>query len=183
VRNPTQLGPLTYVCAAPGTGKSTVLPALIAMAQGEIVIDNDELLEDGALIGVPIATPSARPVWPAYDRMWRGITTIVRRAGHPVIMLSQVPDAQDIDREADDPAVHWLGWDCPDDVRIRRLQGRRWTRAQVDDALADARQCRRLILDRLTTDDTWPGAEIARTILERTRHGLSRDRSATGPVS
>lgn len=160
---------LTYVCAAPGTGKTTVLTALVAAAQGEVVLDNDELLEDGGLIGVPIATPSARETWPAYNRMWERITTIIRRAGHPVIMLTQVPDAVDLDRAADDPDVHWLGWDCPDDVRVDRLRRRGWRQDLIDDALLDAATCRRLLPDGVTTEAWHTPQQTAELIMRRIR--------------
>ena len=61
----TALAPLYAVSGAPGAGKSTVLPHLLNAASGEVVIDIDELLEDGRLPGmIPIAAPEAAPIWP-----------------------------------------------------------------------------------------------------------------------
>lgn len=176
---PTPSGPLTYVCGAPGTGKTTVLPALIAAARGEVIIDGDELLVGGALIGVPIATPSAREIWPRYNEMWDRITTIVRRAGHPVIMLTQVPDADDLttaDLTTADPGVRWLGWDCPDDLRVDRLTRRGWRQELIDDALLDAATCRRLLPDRVTTGAEHTPQQTAQLILSRVRDATRANR-------
>ncbi|MEU1393613.1 MULTISPECIES: hypothetical protein [unclassified Nonomuraea] len=77
-------------------------------------MDMDELLEDGELIGVPVAAPEAAPIWPAYDRMWRRIVTMVRRAGHPVLLMCPIPDASEVPAFVRwDGPVHWalLGGD------------------------------------------------------------------------
>lgn len=138
--------PLCLLAGAPGAGKSTLLPHLLNAADGLVVMDIDELLEDGALIGVPIATPAAAPVWPAYDRMWRRIVTMVRRAGHPVLLLCQIPNPEDLQPDGMwDPPVRWALLDCPDEVRRQRLQARGSTREGIEDALADAAQGRQLI--------------------------------------
>jgi hypothetical protein len=105
--------------------RRTLLPHLLEAADGLVVMDRDELLEDGALIGVPIADPAAAPVWPAYDRMWERIVTIVRRAGHPVLLLGPVPDPEELA-----PGGRWAApvrcalLDCPDQVRLHRLRER-----------------------------------------------------------
>lgn len=174
---PPDLGPLIYVCAAPGGGKTTLMPALVAAADGEVIIDIDEVLEDGYLLGVPIAFPDAAPIWPAYDRMWRHITTMIRRAGHPVVELTQVPEPEDLQRAADRPGVHWLGWDCPDEVRIRRLQQRGWSTELIDGAVYDAEQCRRLLPALLTSSGTEPIADVAQAMLDRVRELSQQHRS------
>ena len=174
---PTPSGPLTYICGAPGTGKTSVLPALIAAAHGEVIIDGDELLVGGALLGVPIATPSAREIWPRYNEMWDRITTIIRRAGHPVIMLTQVPDAGDL--AGADPGVRWLGWDCPDDLRVDRLTRRGWRQELIDDAVLDAATCRRLLPDRVTTGAEHTLQQTAELILSRVRDSPPTNQSDT----
>lgn len=55
-------GPLHLLAGAPASGKTTLLPHLIRAAGGLVVMDMDELLEDGTLIGVPIADPAAARV-------------------------------------------------------------------------------------------------------------------------
>jgi len=129
-------GRLHLVCAPPGSGKSTVLPELVRLADGEVVIDIDEILADGSLLGVRIASPSAAAVWPAYDRLWLQFAAIVRRAGHSVTMLVQVPDDDGFAPPDEDAVV--LGWDVPDDVRRQRLLLRGWDAAAIADADTDA---------------------------------------------
>ncbi|MER5323010.1 PEP-utilizing enzyme [Streptosporangium roseum] len=139
-------GPLYLLAGAPGAGKTTLLPYLLRAADGLVVMDMDELLEDGELIGVPIAEPEAAPVWPAYDRLWRRIVTMVRRVGHPVLLMCPIPDAAEVPPGVrwDEP-VHWALLDCPDDERARRLRERGAPQEWIDDALADAAQGRELI--------------------------------------
>ncbi|MFB4273747.1 AAA family ATPase [Nonomuraea sp. MTCD27] len=138
--------PLHLLAGAPGAGKTTLLPHLLRAADGLVVMDMDELLEDGELIGVPIAEPAAAPVWPAYDRMWSRIVTMVRRAGHPVLLLCPIPDAAEVAPGArwEEP-VRWALLDCPDDERVRRLRERGAPPEWIDDAVADAAQGRTLI--------------------------------------
>lgn len=155
--------PLYVVAGAPGVGKTTLLPALVEAADGEVVFDTDELLEDGSLIGVPIATAEAAPIWPAYNRMWERILNAVRRAGHPVIFLSTVPDEHELTED-----VRWAGLDCADELRRTRLEARGWTEEEIEDAMADAKALRTLIPTRFDTDDQDAHA-LARRILNWVR--------------
>lgn len=134
-------GTLITISAPPGTGKSTVLPHLIARAQGlAVVADIDEVLEDGSLLGVRIADASAAPIWPAYDRLWNRIAGFVTRAGIDMVLLAQVPDARPA------PAAGTLiGWEVDDDLRAARLRGRGATEATIVDARSDAMALRALL--------------------------------------
>ncbi|GAA2266836.1 hypothetical protein GCM10010149_03960 [Nonomuraea roseoviolacea subsp. roseoviolacea] len=139
-------GPLCLLTGAPGAGKTYLMPYLLGAAGGLVVMDMDEILEDGALLGVPVAEPEAAPVWPAYDRLWGRIVTMVRRVGHPVLLLCPVPDAEELAPGARwDGPLRWALLDCPDDVRRRRLEARGYGEEEIEDALADARQGRALI--------------------------------------
>lgn len=132
-------GPLFVLAGAPGAGKTTLLPHLIEQSEGLVVIDMDEILEDGALLGVPIATPDAAPIWPAYNRLWDRFLDIVRRSGSPVLMLSPTPSPGEVDGpDADSAGEHWALLDCPDEIRRSRLAARGWTEEQTADAMTDA---------------------------------------------
>ncbi|SDE08619.1 AAA family ATPase [Glycomyces harbinensis] len=155
----TELAPLLAVSGAPGAGKSTVFRELVAVAEGMVVIDIDELLEEGRLLGVLIAAPEAEPIWPAYRRMWRRITDMPRRAGHPVLFFS--PDTPS---DVDGATAHLL-LDCADEVRAGRLQARGWNLDQITLALEDAQVYRAQFEAVVYTDDAEP-PEVAERVLE-----------------
>ncbi|WP_049565115.1 AAA family ATPase [Nonomuraea sp. SBT364] len=160
---------LHLLAGAPAAGKTTLLPYLLGAADGLVVMDLDELLEEGKLLGVTIADPAAAAVWPAYDRMWERIVAIVRRAGHPVLLLCPVPDAGELapgGRWA--PPVRWALLDCPDEVRLHRLKERGTPQEWVAEAMADAAHGRALAPTVFTGDDP---AELAARILAWVRTG------------
>ncbi|NYH93371.1 AAA family ATPase [Actinopolymorpha rutila] len=178
--------PLFLVTGAPGVGKTTLLPELVRLGQGLVVIDLDELLEDGALLGVPIAFPDAAPNWPAYNRMWDRIVHIVRRAGHPVLLLGPTPSPEEVATTADqDGPVHWALLDCAEPLRRARLRTRGWPTEWIEDAVLDAAQTREFVPTVITTDDedseklalrilSW-----ARTVDDSSAEESARSRSAT----
>ncbi|MGP9539504.1 hypothetical protein ACT3SP_15975 [Brachybacterium sp. AOP43-C2-M15] len=134
-------GALLCIAAPPGTGKSTVLPHLITRARGEAVVaDIDEVLEDGSLLGVRIADPSAAPIWPAYDRLWERITGYATRAGFDMVLFTQVPDSV----PASDVRT-LVGWEVDDTVRANRLRSRGEPETLVASALSDATNLRGLL--------------------------------------
>jgi hypothetical protein len=160
----TTLAPLYAVSGAPGSGKSTILAELLKTAAGTVVMDIDELLEDGQLLGVPIAVPEAAPIWPAYRRMWQQIIDMPRRAGHPVLLLSpNTPDEIPLPG-----ATACLLLDCADDLRAERLRARGDSDRQIEAALEDARHYRSLFDTTLKTDDLEPPT-IADQVLAWTR--------------
>ncbi|MEJ7689289.1 MAG: hypothetical protein WKF76_02020 [Nocardioidaceae bacterium] len=159
------LAPLYLLCGAPGAGKTTILPNLVSRAQGLIVADMDELLEDGSLIGVPIATADARKLWPAYDRMWRRIADLVRRSGSPVLLMRPTPSAGDLiaGQNWTEPTF-WATLDCSDDERVRRLTARGWGGDAIADALLDAAVARDLLPTVIRSDDTEPSTLTERIL-------------------
>ncbi|THV42171.1 AAA family ATPase [Glycomyces buryatensis] len=146
----TALAPLYAVSGAPGSGKSTILPELLKIAAGIVVMDIDELLEDGRLLGLPIAVPEAEPIWPAYRRMWQRIIDMPRRAGHPALLLS--PNTPDEIAGA----TACLLLDCADGIRAERLRARRDSDRQIEAALEDARYYRGIFDTTLVTDGLEP---------------------------
>ena len=157
-----ELAPFFAVSGAPGSGKTAALPALLEAAGDLVVMDIDELLEDGTLLGIPVTDPAAEPIWPAYRRMWRRIIDLPRRAGHPVLFMS--PD------EPEDlgGATACLLLDCNDEVRTERLRERGWGDEKIADALEDARRYRTLFDAVVRTDDAEPRV-VAERILAWTR--------------
>lgn len=128
------------VTGAPGAGKSTVVPELLRLNHGGLVVmDMDELLDDeGRILGIDIACADGAPNWPAYNHLWLRITELVRRSGSPVLLLTPgIPSEL--------PEGRWLHLDCPDDVRRKRLLLRGWNAADIDDALKDAIEIRKLV--------------------------------------
>ncbi|MGC4937137.1 AAA family ATPase [Kribbella sp. DT2] len=130
---------LFVVTGAPGSGKSTVVPELLRLSAGGLVVmDMDELLDDGKLLGITIADSAAAAHWPAYNLLWLRITELVRRSGVPVLLLGPLTPSEL-------PEGRWLHLDCPDAVRRTRLAARGWSEAQVEDALDDAVELRTLV--------------------------------------
>lgn len=169
---------LVRIAAPPGTGKTTVLPHLIALARTRAVVaDIDEILEDSSLLGVLIAHPDAAPLWPAYDRLWDRIADLSLRAGFPMLLLTQVP-------EAGDPGGRGmlLGWDVDDELRSRRLRARGEAEAVVNDAQEDAISLRSMVdaahLIRTGADDTAEACAAAIWGAASRRLGDSGNRDA-----
>lgn len=158
--------PLYQVVGAPGVGKTTLLPELVRLGQGIVVMDKDELFEDGALLGLPITDPEAGPpIWPAYNRMWDRIIHIVRRAGRPVLLLSGTPSPGDASPDEDvDGPIHWVLLDCDDELRLARLRARGWPSEWIDDAMSDAAQSRKRFSKVISTDGAHAD-QIARRVL------------------
>ncbi|WP_410786532.1 AAA family ATPase [Kribbella sp. C-35] len=150
---------LFVVTGAPGSGKSTVVPELVRLSPGNLVVmDMDELLDDnGRLLGLDIASPMAAPIWPAYNALWQRITELIRRSGIPVLLLSPA-------QPAELPEGRWLHLDCPDAVRRKRLARRGWPESQIDEALADAAEIRKLV-PRSVRGDVSP-ERVAKSILD-----------------
>jgi broad-specificity NMP kinase len=131
---------LFVVTGAPGAGKSTVIPELLRLRSGQLVVmDMDELLDsEGRVLGVEIADSSAAANWPAYNALWLRITELVRRSGTPMLLLSPLVPTEL-------PEGRWLHLDCPDSVRRKRLSERGWSDEQIEQAIADAVQIRKLV--------------------------------------
>jgi len=159
----SELAPLFMVTGAPGSGKTSVLPRLVAAGAGRFVVaDMDEILTGGVLLGVEIAGPAGELSWPAYNRLWVQITTLVRRSGTPMVLLGPVEPGQ----WSTDGLVVWTHLDCSDAERRRRLAGRRWDSHAVEQAVGDAHSLRLLVADRILTDGLSP-AEVAAQVAAR----------------
>jgi len=163
------LAPLYVVAGAPGAGKSTTLPHLIQQANGIVVMDMDELLEDGQLLGVLIADSSAAAIWPAYDRMWERIIAMVRRAGHSVLLLCPIPNEEAVSEGRGLAGrVFWLHLDCTDEARRTRLRNRSWSTHKIADAQEDAAHARTFLPDSVDSSSR-PPTDVAQEIISWAR--------------
>lgn len=170
---------LLCVSGAFGSGKSTLHRPLIKRLPGVVVYDMDELLEDGRLLSMPIATEDAAADWPAYNRLWSRLLQVPLRSGISTIFLTPCfPE----EFETPEPA-HWLLLDCADATRRLRLERRGWSRGQIDDAIDDAHRARLRIADVLSTDGEVEStadalAERFRAVRDRPDSGVGVDGSA-----
>lgn len=169
--NQSETAPLFIVTGAPGSGKTSVLPHLVAAGADRFVVaDMDEILTDGGLLGVTIAGSAGELSWPAYNELWARIAMLVRRSGRPMVLLCPLEPAQ---WPSDDGRVDWVHLDCSDVERRRRLAGRRWSSQAVERAVDDAGVLRSLVPGRIATDDLQP-AEIADQVAGRVAEGTDR---------
>ncbi|KAB8166281.1 hypothetical protein FH609_023225 [Streptomyces sp. 3MP-14] len=160
---------LHLVSGAPGSGKSTLLGQL--PNDRFAAVDFDELLEpDGSLLGLDIASPSAEPLWPAYNRLWVRIIAMLPRAGGPVLVLCPLtPDewATAAAGVAGLPETVWARLDCDDADRRERLAARGWDGDRIAEAIGDAHRLRRVIDREFTTSGRGPAdvaADLARWV-------------------
>lgn len=158
--------PLFLLCGAAGTGKTSLIPHLARLARGVVVLDIDDLLEEGSVLGVPVATPTAAPIWPAYNRLWHRLTVAVRRSGVPVVLLAPPPPPEGaLEVWAGDHCLHRALLDCAPEEQRRRLGTRGWSEAEIEGALLDAEQARRTIQPVFRTDLDGP-ARAAREVMD-----------------
>ncbi|MFE6665104.1 hypothetical protein ACFVFH_16290 [Streptomyces sp. NPDC057697] len=154
---------LHVITGAPGAGKSTLLQHLGAYPFASA--DFDELPEsDGRLLGIDITSPSASPVWPAYNRLWAKIAAMMLRSGRPVLILCPLTPSEwagaafgDV---VDPSCVAWARLDCVDADRRARLAARGWDREQIEEAIKDAEELRCVVPQQFTTTGRSP-VEVA----------------------
>lgn len=165
-------GEIVAICAAPGAGKTALLPHLVNRLVPWVVVDLDEILEsDGSLLGVPITGTAGEHNWPAYDALWSRILRIIVRSGNSVVVLSQIPSAAGL-ANSGSPVDRWILLDCADELRRERLLQRGSSR--IEQCLCVAAEGRKLIAE---TVRTAPG-ETPEGTAERISISLERDPTA-----
>ncbi|MBO0706728.1 MAG: AAA family ATPase [Candidatus Dormibacteraeota bacterium] len=158
--------PLFLLGGAAGAGKTSLIPHLARLARGVVVLDIDDLLEEGAVLGVPVATPTAAPVWPAYNRLWHRLTVAIRRSGIPVLLLATPPPKEGaLEVWKSERDIHWALLDCAPQEQRRRLRTRGWSEAEIEGAVLDAEQARRAIQPAFRTDLDGP-EQAARQVMD-----------------
>lgn len=172
--------PLLVVAGAPGVGKSTVIPRLAALRNGFVAVDMDELLDDdGAVLGLTIASDGAAELWPAYNKLWLANIGLILRSGVPVVFSTPMTPGE-VDAALPDGFDHPIAWallDCADAERTARLQRRGWSADRIGYALADARELRGMIPTVVGTDGLPPdqvAQALRKWVAETTGAGSGR---------
>jgi energy-coupling factor transporter ATP-binding protein EcfA2 len=150
---------ITSVLGAPGSGKTTIAPALAGLLPGHAVLDWDAFMKPAAaLAGREIRDNPA--TWPAYRELVHAAIGVM--AHLPVVLLGVCTPA-----ELKDWPIHtWVLLDCSEQERRRRL-GQFAAPQRLADAIDDGRQYRQLGLPVIDTSSRTPtavAAELARFI-------------------
>ena len=157
---------ITNVLGAPGSGKSTIIPALAKLLPGHAVLDWDAFM-------VPAAALAARDIrqnpetWPAYQDLVRAAITPI--AHLPVVLLGVCAPPE----LSGWPIAAWVLLDCADQERRRRLE-RHADPERVADAIRDGQEYRLLGLPVIDTTGRRPAAvaaEVASFIQSRDEPG------------
>jgi len=150
---------IRYLCGVRSAGKTTLVAPLVEAATGHVVLDMDEVLEDGCVMGMRIAFDDAGDAWPAYNRHWVSVASLIARSA-PLVLLGPLLPAEWI-AAGGDPSTPFALLDCTDDVRVERLRARGWANVDIDDALRDAFDARAAIAHRIDTVCTVDDAVAA----------------------
>lgn len=163
---------ITSVLGAPGSGKTTVAPALARLLPGHAVLDWDAFMGPAAaLAGRDI--PGSPETWPAYREL---VHAVIGSMAHLQVVLLGVCTPDEL---KDWPIDAWVLLDCTDQARQQRLS-RAADSHRLADAIGDGRRYRRLGLPVIDTTGRTPeavAAELARFI--RSLHD-SRGPARTG---
>jgi len=163
---------ITGVLGAPGSGNSTIAPALAGLLPGHAVLDWDAFMRPAAaLAGRQI--PDNPETWPAYRELMHAVIGVM--AHLPVVLLGACTP----DELKGWPIGTWVLLDCSEQEQRRRL-GRHTDPQRLADAIHDGREYRQLSLPVLDTTGRTPmavAAEMARFIQS---HYQSDDPAHTG---
>jgi hypothetical protein len=150
---------ITSVLGAPGSGKSTIAPALAELLPASIVLDWDALM-------APAAALAGREIrqhpetWSAYRRL---VGTVIEAVSHRPVVLLGVCTPAELEGW---PIDSWVLLDCADQERQRRLSEHLGA-DNVREAIGDGREYRSLGLPVIDTTDRTPAAvaaELARFV-------------------
>ena len=159
---------ITSVLGAPGSGKSTVAPALAELLPTSVVLDWDALM-------VPAAALAGREIrqhpatWSAYRQL---VGTVVGLVSHLRVVLLGVCTPAELQGW---PIDAWVLLDCADQERQRRLTEHLGA-DRVEEAVHDGREYRSFGLPVIDTTARTPAAvavELARFVRRSGRDSAS----------
>jgi hypothetical protein len=157
---------LCIITGAPGAGKSATLDALLALRTPYLAFDIDWLAQAASnLARAPIL--SDPETWQPYRAVWFAVLHAVAMNGHVPVLFAAIdrPDVAAIGPLPWCGGIDWLLLDCSDRVRRARLEERAgWTKAMIEDAIADASALRRDV-DTIVDTGTQPPNAVAFAVL------------------
>ena len=143
---------ITVVVGAPGSGKSTVAPAMARLPPGHVVLDWDAFMEPAAaLAGRQV--PEHPETWPAYRDL---VHAVIRSVAHLPVVLLGVCTPDELKDWSIDAGVLL---DCTDQERQRRL-GQNTDPKRQAVGIRDGREYRKLGLPVIDTTGRAP-ADVA----------------------
>jgi hypothetical protein len=145
---------ITSILGAPGSGKSSLVPALAEVLPGHAVLDWDAFM-------VPAAALAGREIrdnpetWPAYREL---VHAVISSIAHLPVVLLGVCTPEDLKGR---PIGAWVLLDCADQERRRRL-GQCADPERVEDGIRDGAEYRLLAMPVIDTTGCTPAAIAAR---------------------
>jgi hypothetical protein len=168
--------PLFVVTGASGSGKTTVLPHLVAALPECVVFDVDWLIDSFEMASESVS-------WGALRDAWLAVAHGIAQGGRYTVLLGPfMPDQLEplaARRWVGD--IHFAVLDCDDDVRRQRLEARPpWRERAVEHHVGFAAHLRRTISTRFTTDST--PADTAALVAGRVRETLRQANATPTPA-
>ncbi|HSE61724.1 MAG TPA: hypothetical protein VLA88_05535 [Candidatus Saccharimonadales bacterium] len=154
---------LYMVTGASCAGKTAAMHELLQHNAAFEIFDIDWLaLPASELAGKSIYANES--TWSAYASLWFEVLHAAYQNGRVPVLFSPA-SPNDITRFGqpdwcDD--VKWLLLDCPDDVRVQRMNARAWDSVRQREALASAAQLRTLVKHHIDTSKHSPSQVAAR---------------------
>lgn len=166
-----QRRPVFVVVGASGAGKTTIFPHLLAELAGvAIVFDVDWLIDP--LSG---GHGTAEVDWASFRDTWLHVAHGVAQNGWPTVLLGPFIPAhlEELAGRQWVSDIGYIGLDCADDERRRRIEARPpWRSRDVDEQVAFARWLRENIDEVVDTTDVSP-AEAAGRVASTIRSWLA----------
>lgn len=141
---------ITAILGAPGSGKSTIAPALARLLPGHVVLDWDAFMEPAAALAGREIRENPE-TWPAYRDLLHAVISSV--AHLPVVLLGVCTP----DELKHWPIGAWALLDCTDQERQRRL-GQNTDPQRLAEGIREGREYRQFGLPVIDTTGRAPVA-------------------------